>query len=349
MQLLAAISSGSGFSFIVAAGAATYIASKAAVDATIGRGKATAGRVAVAQWLPIAIVSIAAMLTHRPQVAVGIVFSTVVACMSLAAGAALYMAPLAGPATSRRSWTLLTPAALLVFLTGFHGEISVIDAVILLTEGFFVLLLWTDRSIDAPDSTVVERKVARGSGGLRMSQLALAVVLAGVGAWFAMRGVDVASATTDLGSSGLLTATLLSPMLVLPIIGTGTELAQRNQSSTAVSANVGLSFLNIFVLLPLLVMISARQEIAWQLRHGWEVIRVSVNPNAMPVVAPHFQSSLVFPLAVWRVDVVLVIALGLFLLPVAAGRWSLNKFHGLAMMFVYAIYLVLSFALVRRL
>jgi Ca2+/Na+ antiporter len=42
------------------------------------------------------------------------------------------------------------------------------------------------------------------------------------------------------------------------------------------------------------------------------------------------------------VDVVMLIALGLLLMPVALGRWALSKQQGLAMMVGYAVYLFLA-------
>ena len=48
------------------------------------------------------------------------------------------------------------------------------------------------------------------------------------------------------------------------------------------------------------------------------------------------------PLTVWRVDIVALIVLGLFLLPVGLGRWKLSRMQGLGLIGGYAAYLALS-------
>ena len=59
----------------------------------------------------------------------------------------------------------------------------------------------------------------------RAAQVLLGLLLAAVGSWFAMHGIDRVAAGSEFASTGLLTTILLSPLLVLPIIGTSTELA----------------------------------------------------------------------------------------------------------------------------
>jgi hypothetical protein len=149
-------------------------------------------------------------------------------------------------------------------------------------------------------------------------------LLAAVGSWLAMHGIDSVAAGSELASTGLLTTTLLSPLLVLPIIGTGTELAQRNQSATAMTSQIGVAFLNICALLPLVVLVNVAQQLIAQRSFSLDHL-----------------TGLPFPLAVWRVDVVILIALGLFLLPVAIGKWSISKMQGVGLMLGYATYLVL--------
>jgi Ca2+/Na+ antiporter len=68
-------------------------------------------------------------------------------------------------------------------------------------------------------------------------------------------------------------------------------------------------------------------------------------PTTMP--AEVVVQALAYPLGVWRVDTVLLAALGLMLLPVALGKWTLGKAEGFAMLFVYAIYVVLSAVMAR--
>jgi hypothetical protein len=311
-----------GLPLIVAAGLSMYIASKALADAW-GGSAPTAGRLAVGQWLPIAILAIAAVVTHRRPLAIGVVFSTSIACLSLATGAVCFLGLPSMPAGARKSWAMLLPAALLAFLAGFRASISLFNAAAIALQGVCILLLWNDRTDPAPGP---KPKPAAGRGMLfRAAQTLIGLMLAAVGSWFAMHGIDRVAEGTEFASTGLLTTTLLSPLLVLPIIGSGTELAQHDDAALAVASQVGVSLLNICALLPILVLVSAVQQmLALQ---SWSTDGLTGFP---------------FPLAVWRVDVVILIALGLFMIPVAIGKWSISKTQGAGLMLGYVIYLGLS-------
>jgi Ca2+/Na+ antiporter len=49
-----------------------------------------------------------------------------------------------------------------------------------------------------------------------------------------------------------------------------------------------------------------------------------------------------YPMAVWRVDTVVLILLALLLLPVGMGRWTLGRREGAGLIIGYAAYLVLT-------
>jgi hypothetical protein len=253
----------------------------------------------------------------------GLIFSTAIACLSLATGAVAFMGVSNLSPAMRRSWAMLVPAALLAFLAGFRASVSLFNAGILAIQGVCVLLLWHDAS--APTSVLDPATPTGREPTFRAAQLLLGLLLAAVGSWFAMHGIDRVAAGSEFASTGLLTTTLLSPLLVLPIIGTGTELAQRNESATAVSSQVGIALLNICGLFPMVVVADAMQKM---------VAQRSISLNSL--------TGFPFPLAVWRVDVVMLIALGLFLLPVAIGRWSISKLQGVGLMVGYALYLGLA-------
>jgi len=176
----------------------------------------------------------------------------------------------------------------------------------------------------------------------------LGLMLAAVGSWFAMHGIDAVSAGSEFASTGLLTTTLLGPMLVLPIIGTGTELAQRNQSATAITSHVGVTLFNICGLLPLVVVTDVIRQLVLQIRAQLVLLTdrpVRITDFIHAAQKAFHMESIVgfpFPLAVWRVDVVMLIALGLFLLPVAIGKWSISKMQGVGLMLGYASYLILA-------
>jgi Ca2+/Na+ antiporter len=323
-MLAIAIDYSAGLPLIVAAGIAMYIASKALSDALVGGRTGLPGRLAIGQWLPIAVVAVAAAITNRQSMAVGLIFSTAVACLSLATGAVGFLGGSTCSTAARRSWAMLVPVGLLVFLAGFRASVSLFNASVLALQGLCVLLLWTDGS-PADEPQAVRPPLSGRGFFIRFLQALLGLMLAMVGAWFGMRGIDLVAASSESASAGLLTATLLSPLLVLPIIGTGTELAQQNESVTAVSSHVGVALLNACLLLPMVVLVN--------------IARQMIQIKSMTLENIH---ALPFPLAVWRVDVVMLIALGLFLLPVALGKWSISKLQGLGLMLGYLIYLGLA-------
>jgi Ca2+/Na+ antiporter len=325
LDLAIAIDYSSGLPLVVCAGVAMYIASKALADAITGGDSTAAGRLAIGQWIPIAVLAVAAVISNRQQIAVGLIFSSAIACVSLAVGAVAFLGLAPVSANSRRNWGMMVPAGLLAFLAGLRGSISLFNAGVLAIQGICVLLLWNDRP--DPATAADPLPVARpGRGvGFRSAQFVLALLVSGIGAWLALHGIDKMAAGSEFASAGLLTATLLSPLLVLPIIGTGTELSHHNESGVAVTAQIGVAMLNATALLPIVVATSYLRQLV--LNH------FSFAFDFTPVP---------FPLAVWRVDVVAFIALGLFLLPVAIGRWSISKMQGLALMCGYVVYLALA-------
>jgi Ca2+/Na+ antiporter len=346
--LALALDYSSGLPLIAMAGLALYIASKASVDALTAGDTNSPGRLAVAQWIPIAVVAMAAAFSGRMAIAVGLIFSTTVACLSLVVGAValLGLTPVSAP--SRRAWGMILPVGMLAFLSGFRGYLSLLNAAVLAILGVCVLLLWNDRKDPAivPEPAPVV-PIGRAMW-IRSTQFILAIALAGVGAWLAIYGVDRISARSEFTSAGLLTATLVSPLLVLPIIGTGTELSHHQKGPTAVGSAMGIALLNGCLLLPLVVLGAYGRQYVSQLTPVVTSSTTSTNASVMVTSVSVTSSSpmvfapIRFPYVVWRVDVVLWIALGLLLLPVALGRWSIGKSQGLLLMCGYAMYLAMS-------
>jgi hypothetical protein len=380
-----------GLILIVTAGVLLYIASRAGADALAGIATLSPGRMAIGHWVPIAAVALLAMIVDRSDVALGVVSASSVACLSLAAGTVAFLAPpgesTPAPAWARRPWPMILPTAMLVFLAGFRGELTLTHAGILLVEGVVVLLLWTDtepaRGRDEDGlPPVASRAGARARiSPLRVLQLLLAVGLAAIGAWAAVHGAARGSGATrtiytdvDVASAGLLAATILSPLLVLPMLGGGVELAHRGQGWVAITSQVGVVLLNLCLLLPVVVVEGhyhpLRTAVQWtQAEFRGEpyfsaATVVTQAPATRPATTrtsstspsieddepePVAAKAVPLPLAVWRVDVVALIALGLFLLPVAIGRWPLSKGQGLGLIAGYIAYLLLAMMLGVRL
>ena len=299
-----------GFIFIAAGGMALYIASRAAADALTAHRPASPGWIALGQWMPIAAVAILAIVVNRPAIALGVIFSTSVATLSLATGGVALMQPPSVSPVIKKAWPMILPVALLAFIAGFRGELTIFHASLLALQGVAVLFLWHQRRT-SPRVMI---------DGLRVIQLMLSLALAGIGAYAAVRGVTRASHSTeilntqiDVASTGLLSAILLSPLLVLPILGSGIDLAHREQSSTAITSHVGIVLLNICALLPGVIFFSYWRNFHFSHSLNPELLFALYRVTSIPPAA------ISFPLAVWRVDVVVLIVFGLFLLPRSSG------------------------------
>jgi hypothetical protein len=274
---------------------------------------------------------------------------------------------------------MILPAAMLVFLAGFHGALTRTHAIFLAIEGLVILILWNDRRAAKPTPTAAAASsdapvVHPRWSPLAVLQFVLAIALSVIGGWAAVRGADIGSSATrvnytaiDVASAGLLATTLLSPLLVLPMLGAGVDLSHRGLSWVAVSSQVGVALLNLCLLLPLVVVeaqyhpfhlaMSATMNAIYPQRPV-ALASATTTPTAnegddadedSATTMPAADLPLPLPLAVWRVDVVVLIALGMFLLPVALGRWSLTKFEGLGLIGGYIAYLLLAMSLGVRL
>jgi Ca2+/Na+ antiporter len=322
-----------GLVLIVAGAVALYISSRAAADALQSNSVPSAGKLAVGFWIPVAMVALTAMALNRPEIAIGVIFATSVASMSLVIGAVTFLSPPIVPITARKIWPTLLPAAMLAFLAGFRSELTYLHGIILAIEGFILLWIWNDSS--AEKQTQIRRR--RHFPALRLIQLILAIGLAFIGAWAGVRGTERTSQLSEVASAGLLSASLLSPLLVLPMLGAGIDLAHRGQSAISVTAQIAVAILNLCLLLPLVIAFGYVRTLAFNhCQTSLLFLQKFFHVDSAP--SPTIQ----FPLAVWRADVVSLIALSLFLLPVSQGRWALSKGNGMALIIAYAAYLLLA-------
>jgi hypothetical protein len=220
-----------------------------------------------------------------------------------------------------------------------------------LAEGLVLWLLWHDRGGDQIAPAAAARRRARPI------LLLLAIVLAGVGAWAASRGA------VDLGKGeravtlGTVAATMIGPLLILPMLGTGATLANRGKGGVAVTSHVGVVLLNLCLWLPVVIGGTYWQD-AHALTAPVAATQAASQPTTNPAAASQPsdedtktllpQPTLVFPIVVWRVDTIVLLVLGLILLPAAIGRWTLGRRDGTIMLVVYVAYLMVVAAAGRR-
>ena len=315
-----------------------YIAARLALGAVLRGDESSPGRRALVQWLPIAATVLAAVALRQSSVAVALVFGSSVACLSLVMGLSSYVGPMAQPLPpGRRVWALVVPASILLLLAGFHGSLTWFHAIVLIVMGGAVLGVWT-----APPSAAehefpfAKAAVPRHSPG---PMILLAVCLAGVGAWAAVRGAEATAEHHRILSAELLAATVLSPLLLLPALGSATLAAQRGQMGQIVTSLCGTVILNLCALLPAIILIDylAGGLAQWRTSHS---LGAAFGANADPTP---------FPLVTWRVDAVVLLMLACILVPIAAGRWVPARFESMLLVLAYAIYELAHLVLTVRL
>lgn len=296
-----------------------YMATRLSISALGRPDRSSPGKLAIAQWLPILSTAVAALVMKMPEMALCLAFGSSVAGLSLVLGMTTYVAPVSPPVPQRRLWAMVLPAAIFLLLAGFRGRLTWSHAVMLLVMGAAFLAVWIER----PD--VVTQPPGSPDGSRAVPTLLVpAILLVALGATVTLYGTSKIS--SRILTPDLLAATILSPLLLLPALGTCTVLAQGGQTDRAVTAICGTVLLNLCLLLPAIVLF----EYAFGAYHG----------NVQPMV---------FPLITWRVDAVLLVVLTFAMIPVAAGRWLPERIESVLLVMVYAGYLIAETALTARL
>ena len=318
---------------LVGAMMAVYVAARVAIG-MLGRPDGTApGRRAIAQWLPVPATALCAQFMGFPDIAVGVVFGTSVASLSLVLGMTTYLAPLQQLPTDRRVWPLVLPASIVALVAGFSGKLTPLHGVLLLVMGVAFLAVWLDhgpaQAVEHPSESAAPELASFGLGWLGISG---AVLIIALGSWGAVYGASHTAMQSRVLTPGLLAATILSPLLMLPALGESGMLAQRGHCGPAITAIVGTVLLNLCALLPLLVFVNL-------LLYGIAHVRGSAAPF----------TPLPYPLAVWRIDTVLLLMLSFAMVPVAMGRWMPERLESILLVVVYAAYLVAQTMLAARL
>lgn len=329
---------------LLAAAAGFFAASRAAVDALTHNPHPHPGRLAIGHWIPITCVALLAVLFDRPGVALAIVFSTSIACLTLALGVSVYVTPMnAPPGEGRGLWMFVLPASMLTLIAGLSGTITVIHAGALLILGGVLLPMAMHRSEYTGESIQASTPLIRWRG-LASVQLALAILLAGLGAWAAVTAAGHLEQKSRFFSATLIATGIIAPALVFPVLVTSGTLAQRNgggggQSTLALTLFVQIVLLNLCLLLPLVALV-------WYVRP----VLFAIEPNVDSTYAAiaKINPPIIFPMLTWRLDNVLLTVLGVMLLPVSMGRWMLGRYEGMGLLIAYGMYLLLALVMSVR-
>ena len=312
------------------------------------------GRRAVAHWAPVAVMGVVAALLGHPEIGLGIAFGTSVAALSTIVGFLGISASVEViPPRARRIWTFLPVVTTLAFVIGFRGQLGLVEAIILAAQGALALLVWEDageawEESDAPASQ-------RMSGGT-IAMAVAGLLLTAVAAWAATRGAEELSQKDMRYPTGLLASTIISVVLIMPMIGTGVPLAVEGKAWSPITAQVGLVFLNLCVLVPVVIVLPLLMQKAGVNAASATRPAVGVgSPTTAPATtraATQATSSdeedpsaagpkpLLYPRTIWRIDAVTLLILSLVLLPIAMGRFKLDKQVAGWLIVTYCVYLL---------
>lgn len=292
-----------GLLLLIGAGVAWYCASRL-FGAGLGSGRAH-HRAAAFAFPVIGLVS-ALIWSNQPGAAVGVVLASSVACLSLVNGVVLLTSPSGRDYPARSIWAFVLPAGILVFLLGFRAQINWLHAAVLLVQGCAVLVLGAPVA-----SPAMSRAPMRWYGPV---MIVAAMVLVIVGAWVGAAACGLLTLRFNLHTDGMVASVLLAPALVLGMVGTGSMEAQQGRLPDVFTSHVIFVLINLCGVLPVM-------SIGWLLLHG--------TPIRMP-------------LALWRVDAVMLIVLGLMSLLMSTGRWMPGRLEGAGLLLLYGAYLVMS-------
>jgi hypothetical protein len=281
-------------------------------------------RRALAQWLPICATVLAAVALNQPDIAIGLIFGSSVACLSLVIGLGSCFGMLTEVPHNSRVWPMVLPVGLLIMMMGFHGSFTWVYGAMLLGLGGALLGVW----IEQPQADRIVP--AGGSVPLKPGRLPLtllALILAAVGGMLASHGTATSSSRAI--TPDVMAATVLSPLLLLPAMGAATTVAHRGRLGNVITSVTGTVLLNLCLLLPLVIFAGAARALI----------------HHIPLDAA--TATTVFPLITWRVDSVLIVVLSFALIPVAAARWVPERFESLLLIGGYVAYLFVKMVFAR--
>ena len=273
-------------------------------------------------WLPMVAAVLFATILGHGEMAVAMIFGTSVALLSVVSGFVVIAGPLSDvPHQPRRLWPFLPVIATLVFVLGLRGTLGIFEVTALVIQGLLLLLLWGSVKYSSP-----KPQRTNPARPLQIVGLIAAMGLAAVAAWAATRGAATLSALDIRYPGTVIAATLLSIALALPMVSSGVQTASEGRTAIAVGAQVGMVMLNFTVLLPATIL-----------------LRILLKHMARPATGPTSGVALepfLYPRISWRIDAVALLILSLLLVPIAEGKFRLDRKLGAWLIFAYCVYLL---------
>jgi len=283
----------------------------------------------IVHWVPIALMCIVCTVLRQPELAIGVIFGTSVAAISSVAGFIAVVAPVGpAPAMAQRVWPFLPVPALLASMIALAGSLGLVEAALLIMQGMLALLIWQTPA-DPGEAHLPIAAPPRFRIGADLlwtaAELALLAALGILAAWVATGG---ATGGDQQSTASALAATLISIVLVMPMISTGAVPALAGQGWVPITAQAGVVLANICVLLPAVILLHG--GIRW----------IAHFSQPLPTSGPIWPA-LLFPRLTWRIDSIALVILSLPFVPLASGKLRLDYRVGGCLILAYCVYLML--------
>jgi uncharacterized membrane protein len=127
------------FIMLMVAAGSLYAAARVATVALARADGSDPGRRAIAQWIPIAGATLAAICMGHADIALSLILGTSVGLVLLVLGMATWLAPMHALPPTGVVWQFLFPAALLVLLAGLSGHLAWWHALMMVALGGAIL------------------------------------------------------------------------------------------------------------------------------------------------------------------------------------------------------------------
>lgn len=285
------------------------------------------GGVTWAAALPGLMVVAVAAATGRTDIALGVAVSSAVAAIGLAGGITLLQRRADGPAPyDAGSWGLLVPGSLVLMLVGLSGDLGPGRAIVLAVVGLLVL-----RAIPAPGHTGdPETGPPIGPRWRRNVESLLALGVAGIAGWAGVEGTVILASTHPHASAGVLAACVLGPATVMPLLGLSASRAIDGDVYGGLSLCVRHATVSALLATALAGIVHSVASVLGE------------DPATTTRPLTEGLPSMSFPATLWRVETVLLLAMGVLLLPVGTGRIVPKRRDGAVLLGIYVLYLMLS-------
>ncbi len=317
---------------LLGGGVGLLAATMSIASSLVGERESSPSRRALAHAIPIAILALCAAILGHPEIAIGVIFGTSIAMLSAVVAFVTLSGPVHDlPDRAARVWAFLPIPALLVLLLGFQGILKPFDAFLLLALGGILMTVWHEPAHPEPADLFAATAGRSKRRSLTIVEVIGAAILAALSSWAATRGATCL-AGHDISYPTLVTAaTLLSVVLAMPMISSGVPLALAGEAWAPITAQVGVVFINLGLLLPVVILVTGLG--------GGAPGPAATQPAELTGLAAMWRPVL-YPRLAWRIDSVALVILSLLFAAVAQRKIAFDRRTAPWLIVGYCIYML---------